>query len=64
MDKDEAYYPKHGETYDQGWTSKIILWAPGLVWFYYLICGNSPRGSNHFNPVSTCPLEHQINDPS
>ncbi len=64
MDKDEAYGPNRGETYEQNWASKVILWAPGLVWFYYLICGDSPHAINHFNPVTTCPFGYKISDPS
>ena len=64
MDKDEAYYPQRGETYHGNWASRVILWAPGLVWFYYLIRGDSRRGTNHFNPVTTCSFENRISDPS
>jgi hypothetical protein len=63
MDKDEAFYPKRGETYYENWVSNVILWIPGLAWFYYLICGDSSRGTNHFNPVTTCLFGHQISDP-
>jgi hypothetical protein len=64
MDKDEAYQPKRGETRDESWASKVILWTPGLVWFYYLIYGDSSHGINHFNPVTKCSLGHKIIDPS
>ncbi|CAF3989382.1 unnamed protein product [Adineta steineri] len=50
MDKDEAFYPLRGETYKESRMTNIILWVPGLVWFYYLICGYSPRFVSHFNP--------------
>jgi acyl-lipid omega-3 desaturase len=54
MDKDEAYYPTRGGTYDGSWKSKVVLWAPGITWFHYLLWGYSPRGISHFNPVISC----------
>ncbi|CAF1106624.1 unnamed protein product [Rotaria sordida] len=60
MDKDEGYHPKRGETCDTSWTSKVILWTPGLVWFYYLTCGDSSHGVNHFNPFESIYAQHLI----
>lgn len=51
MDKDEAFQPIRGETYQESRMTNLILWAPGFVWFYYLLCGYSPRHVSHFNPV-------------
>jgi hypothetical protein len=57
MDKDEAFYPQRGETYKESRMTNIILWAPGFVWFYYLVCGYSPRNMSHFNPVIVCSFD-------
>ncbi len=34
---------------------EILLWLPGLGWFYYLYFGYTPRTINHFNPVNKFP---------
>jgi acyl-lipid omega-3 desaturase len=52
MDKDEAYYPFRDDTEEQNWTDKVIQWAPGIIWFRYLLVGYSPRNISHFNPVT------------
>ncbi|CAF1102613.1 unnamed protein product [Adineta steineri] len=62
MDKDEAFYPLRGETYKESRMTNIILWVPGLVWFYYLICGYSPRFVSHFNPKTL--IERHTTQPS
>ena len=51
MDKDEAFYPYRIETCELNWSNKVIQWAPGFIWFHYLLFGYSPRNVSHFNPV-------------
>ncbi|CAF1337518.1 unnamed protein product [Rotaria magnacalcarata] len=50
IDKDEVFYPQRGETYRPSFKDDLLFWLPGLGWFYYLLCGYSPRSINHFNP--------------
>lgn len=51
MDKDEAFCPQRGKKYEESRMTNVLLWAPGLLWFYYLLFGYSPRHISHFNPV-------------
>jgi hypothetical protein len=52
MDKDEVFYPHRGSPYDPSLWDDILLWFPGIAWFYYLLNGYAPRTINHFNPVN------------
>ncbi len=51
MDKDEAFYPLRIEPYKRPWYEDILVYAPGLAWFRYLISGYGFKQINHFNPV-------------
>jgi hypothetical protein len=52
MDKDEVFYPHRGSPYDPSLWDDILLWFPGIAWFYYLLNGYAPRTINHYNPVN------------
>ena len=53
MDKDEIFYPTRGEPHEPSLSDDLLLWFPGIGWFYYLWFGYSPRTVNHYNPVGT-----------
>lgn len=53
MDKDEIFYPTRGEPHEHSTFDDLLLWFPGIGWFYYLWFGYSPRTVNHYNPVGT-----------
>jgi len=61
IDKDEVFYPqriteleaKKEKESPVAKTSSVLnvpYFGVGIGWFYYLICGYSPRTINHFNP--------------
>jgi omega-3 fatty acid desaturase (delta-15 desaturase) len=50
IDKDEVFYPQRNSHNEESLLDDILLWFPGIGWFYYLINGYSTRPINHFNP--------------
>lgn len=50
IDKDEVFYPQRGIVFEPSIWDDVLLWFPGIGWFYYLIRGYAPRPINHFNP--------------
>jgi len=61
MDKDEVFYPHRGSPYDPSLWDDILLWFPGIAWFYYLLNGYAPRTINHYNPVNKCKVFQEKN---
>ena len=51
IDKDEVFYPARGRRGEPTYFDQILLWFPGLGWFYYLWFGYRPRAVNHYNLV-------------
>ncbi len=45
------FYPQRDVAYEPSLYTDIVLWFPGIAWFYYLFNGYPPRTINHFNPV-------------
>jgi len=60
MDKDEVFYPQRNVVYEPSYLDKLLLWLPGIGWFYYLKYGYCPRNVDHYNPFEKLFTRHVL----